>query len=113
MSKGGGFKGMPGNLQGMMQQAQKMKEDMEKAQSKLKNQEFDAQAGGGMVKIKMKGEYELVSLEISREVIDPNDKEMLEDLVKAVISEVIATIKNCSQNEMSKVTGGVSIPGLF
>jgi len=113
MSKNGGFKGVPNNMNALVQQAQKMKQEMELAQNKVKDRVFDSQSGGGMVKVTMNGDYQILSLTISPEVIDPADPEMLQDLVKAAFSEAIQTVRDFSQNEMSRITGGVNIPGLF
>jgi hypothetical protein len=113
MGKGGGFKGMPNNMNGLVQQAQKMKQEMELAQNKVKEKVFDSQSGGGMVKVSMNGDYQIISLSISPDVIDPSDPEMLQDLVKAAFSEAIQSVRDFSQNEMSRITGGISIPGLF
>lgn len=113
MGKGGGFKGMPGGMQGLMQQAQKMQADLQKAQEKAKKELVDAQSGGGMVKLKMNGEYEIIELTISPDVIDPNDPEMLQDLIKAAFSEASAAVQRNTKSAMEAVTGGISIPGMF
>jgi DNA-binding YbaB/EbfC family protein len=113
MGKNSGFKGMPNNMNGLVQQAQKMKQEMELAQNKVKEKVFDSQSGGGMVKVSMNGDYQIIDLFISPDVIDPSDPEMLQDLLKAALSEAIQRVRDFSQNEMSRVTGGLNIPGLF
>jgi hypothetical protein len=109
----GGFKGMPGNLNNLLQQAERMQQQVTDVQGKIKEKVFDSQSGGGMVKLSINGDYEIITLSISPSVIDASDPEMLEDLVKAAFSQAIQSIKDFSQDEMSRVTGGVNIPGLF
>ena len=113
MAKGGGFKGMPGNLQGLMQQAQKMQDELQKAQSQAKLEVVEAQAGGGMVKIRLDGNYRIVLLDIDPDVIDPTDKEMLQDLIKAAFADAVQQVQEKIKSAVSKVTGGVEIPGMF
>ena len=106
----------PGGKKGMKElqkQAMKMQQDLAKAQEEISNKVVEASAGGGMVTIKMNGKYELVSLKIDPEVVDPDDVEMLEDLVMAAFREVHEKISNTSNDELSKLTGGIKIPGLF
>lgn len=108
-----GFGGIPGNMQGILKQAQKMKEQIEKTQEAVESFELESQAGGGMVKVRMNGKFRVVSIEISKEVINPEDPEMLQDLIRAACNEAAAQIHDHTKNEMSKVTGGLSIPGLL
>ena len=105
---------LPGgkNMQQLMKQAQKMQAEMMKQQEELANTVYTASAGGGMVTIEMNGQYEVVSLKIDPQVVDPEDVEMLEDLVLAAIQEVISNVQEASNDAMSKVTGGINIPGL-
>lgn len=114
MAKGrGGFSGMGGmNMQAMMKQAQKMQADMLKAQEELANQEYEAAAGGGAVVAKVKGNHELVSLAIQPEVVDPDDVEMLQDLILAAVNEALRTAEASSAEQMKKATGGMNIPGM-
>jgi len=105
---------LPGgkNMQQLMKQAQKMQAEMMKQQEELANTVYTASTGGGMVTIEMNGQYEVVSLKIDPQVVDPEDVEMLEDLVLAAIQEVISNVQEASNDAMSKVTGGINIPGL-
>ena len=105
---------LPGgkNMQQLMKQAQKMQAEMMKQQEELANTVYTASAGGGMVTIEMNGQFEVVSLKIDPQVVDPEDVEMLEDLISAAIQEVISNVKEASDDAMSKVTGGINIPGL-
>jgi len=111
MSKG--FGGMPGNLQGIMKQAQKVQQDMLKAQEEAANLTAEGSAGGGMVKVSANGKNQLVSIEIEPEVIDPNDVEMLQDLVIAAANEALTKVQEEVKAEIAKVTGGMNLPGLF
>ncbi|MCD4828078.1 MAG: YbaB/EbfC family nucleoid-associated protein [Candidatus Cloacimonetes bacterium] len=106
----------PGGKKGMkdlMKQAQKMQQDLMKAQEELATQEVEASAGGGMVKLVMNGKHEIISLKIDPEAVDPDDVEMLEDLVMAAFREAQEKISRTSDDEMGKLTGGLNIPGLF
>jgi len=106
----------PGGKKGMkdlMKQAQKMQRDMAKAQEELANKVEEGTAGGGMVKIEMNGKYEIISLKIEPDAVDPDDVEMLEDLVISAFNDVIKKISANSESEMSKLTGGMNIPGLM
>ena len=107
-----GYGGGPGNMQSMIRKAQKMQEEMAKLQHELEEREFEATSGGGAVSVKMLGKRELTSVVIDKEVIDPEDKEMLEDLVMAAVNGVLAEIEKVSSEEMGKVTGSFSIPGM-
>ncbi|MFA5480132.1 MAG: YbaB/EbfC family nucleoid-associated protein [Candidatus Muiribacteriota bacterium] len=102
-----------GNMNQLMKQAQKMQKDMMKAQEDLKNQEVEGSAGGGMVKITMTCGYEVQNIEIEKDVIDPDDKEMLQDLITAAFNDALNKVKETSEGQMSKLTGGMNIPGLF
>jgi nucleoid-associated protein EbfC len=108
-----GFNGMPGNMQALLKQAQKMQEDIAKAQADAENLICFAQAGGGVVKVKMNGKYRIVSLEISPEVVQGGDNEMLQDLITLAVNECAAQVEENVKQQMSKATGGMSIPGLF
>ena len=106
----------PGGKKGMkdlMKQAQKMQKDLQKAQEDLANMEVEASSGGGMVTVTMNGQNKLLSIKIDPEVIDPDDVEMLEDLIIAAVNEAQDKISKSSESEMSKLTGGMKIPGLF
>jgi hypothetical protein len=109
MFPGGGNKGM----QDLMKQAQKMQQNLVKAQEELEKKELEVSSGGGMVKVVMDGKYNLKSLKIEKDVVDPEDVEMLEDLISAAINEAHAKISKMVEENMSKMTGGMKIPGLF
>ena len=113
MAKGGQFGGFGGgNMQQLMRQAQKMQENMTKAQEELDAKEYEATSGGGMVTCKVSGKRELLSLSIKPEAVDPDDVEMLEDMLLAAINEAMRKIDEDSEKELSAVTGGLNIPGL-
>ncbi len=106
----------PGGKKGMkdlMKQAQKMQQDLAKAQEELAKQVVEGSAGGGMVKVEMNGRSEVLSVKIDPEVVDPDDIEMLEDLIIAAINEAQDKVSKSSENELGKLTGGMNIPGLF
>ena len=111
----GGFRGMPGgmNQAAMIKQAQKMQQEMLRMQEEMENKTYSATAGGGMVKAEVNGKHEVVSLEINPEAVDPDDVEMLEDMVIAAINEAMRTADVDSANNMSKLTGGLNLGGLF
>jgi len=108
-----GFKGMGGNMNQMLKQAQKMQEDMAKMQAELQTKTVDASSGGGMVQVVVSGKMELVELKIKPEAVDPEDVEMLEDMIKAALNEGLRKAQEMTSNEMGKLTGGLKIPGLF
>ena len=101
------------NLAGMMKQAQKLQAKMVEMQAELGNRTVSAQAGGGMVEAVVNGRQELVSLRIDPEVAVPDDVEMLQDLIQAAINEALNRSREMMAAEMSKLTGGMQIPGLF
>ncbi len=102
-----------GNMQSMIRQAQKMQEDMAKLQEDLDAREYTARSGGGAVTAVVDGKHLLKSLEIQPEVVDPEDTEMLADLVMAAVNEAVRQAVETSETEMSKVTGGMNLPGMF
>ena len=108
-----GFGGGPSNMQGAIKQAQKMQERMAELQAELDEREYDFTVGGGMITIKMNGKKEMQSIEIKPEVVDPDDIEMLQDLIVAGVNEAISSIEKTNNDEMSKVTGNLNIPGMF
>ncbi len=108
-----GMGGGPQNLNAMMRQAQKMQEDMEAKQQELQAREYDISAGGGAVKLKINGKKELLSLEISPDIVDADDVETLTDILIAAFNEAVKTVENDGADEMSKITGSLNIPGLF
>ena len=108
-----GFGGGPSNMQGVIKQAQKMQERMAELQAELDEREYDFTVGGGMITIKMNGKKEMQSIEIKPEVVYPDDIEMLQDLIVAGVNEAISSIEKTNNDEMSKVTGNLNIPGMF
>ncbi len=108
-----GMGGGPQNMNQMIRQAQKMQEDMAAFQEELEAKEFSASVGGGAVTITMNGKKEVTKVSISPEVVDPDDIEMLEDLIASAVNEVVATIEKESSDGMGKITGGMSLPGMF
>ena len=100
------------NMNDMMRQVQKMQQDMEKAQSELKNESVEASAGGGMVKLKMSGDLRLLELEISPEAIDPEDAELLQDMVLAAVNEGIRAAQERAESKMGGIAGGLGGLGL-
>lgn len=111
----GGFPGMMGgaNMQQLARQAQKLQQQMAKAQEELDAREFEATSGGGMVTAKVNGKRELLAISIKPEAVDPDDVEMLEDMVMAAVNEALRTAADTAEREMGKLTGGMGMPGLF
>ena len=111
----GGFRGMPGgmNQAAMIKQAQKMQQEMLRMQEEMENKTFTATAGGGMVKATVSGKHEVVGLEINPEAVDPDDVEMLQDMIIAAVNEAMRTADTESANNMSRLTGGLNLGGLF
>ena len=116
MAKRGGFPGgmgMPGNMGNLMKQAQKMQRQMEEAQAALEEESVSASAGGGAVEVTVSGKKVVTAVKIDKDVVDPDDVEMLEDLVMAAVNEAMKKIDEISEERMSKVTGAGGINGLF
>lgn len=106
----GGFPNMGGaNMQQLMRQAQKMQQDMQRKQAEIEAQEFTATAGGGMVTAVVTGARELVSLTIAPECVDPDDVEMLQDLVTAAVNEALRTAAETYEKELGRLTGGLNL----
>lgn len=108
-----GMGGGPGNMQAMLRQAQKMQEDMAAVQAELEEKEYTAAAGGGAVSATVNGKHQVTAMVIDPEVIDPEDAEMLADLVMAAVNEAQRKAAQDAEEKMGKVTGGMSMPGLF
>ncbi len=108
MGRRGGFPGgMPGNMNNLMKQAQKMQKQMEEATKELEEKEVTASAGGGAVEVTISGKKEVTKVKLAEEVVDPDDIEMLEDLIMAAVNEALRQIEEASQQSMSKITGGL------
>ena len=114
MAKRGGFPGgaMPGNMANLMKQAQKMQRQMEEQQKEMETKEFTATAGGGAVEVTISGKKEVMKIKLAEEVVDPDDIEMLEDLIVAATNEALRKVDEASQASMSKITGGLG-GGMF
>ena len=120
MAKRGGFPGggMPGNMANLMKQAQKMQKQMEEQAKEMETKEmetkeFTATAGGGAVEITVSGKKEVMKVKLDQEVVDPDDVEMLEDLIVAATNEALRKVDEASASAMSRLTGGMGMPGMF
>lgn len=105
--------GGPGNMNQMLKQAQKMQEDMTNLQSDLENREYTATSGGGMIEVTVDGKHLIKGIKINPDAIDPDDSEMLEDLITVAINEAISNAIKTAEEEMGAITGGLNMPGLF
>ena len=101
------------NIGNIMKQAKKMQERMAQLQDELASKTVDATAGGGMVSVTVNGKFELLSIKIEKEVVNPEDVDMLQDLVVAAVNEGIRKAQEMAASEMGKITGGLQIPGLM
>ena len=114
MARRGGFQGgMPGNMNNLMKQAQKMQRQMEVTQKEMEEKEYEATAGGGAVTVKVSGKTEVLSVKLSEEVVDPDDIEMLEDLIVAATNEALRQLEEDSAKSMEALTGGLNLGGGF
>ena len=109
------FRGMPGgmNQAAMMKQVQKMQQDMLRMQEEMESKTYAASAGGGMVKAEVNGKNELVDLQINPEAVDPDDVDMLQDMVIAAVNEALRAAETDKNNNMSRMAGGLNLGGLF
>ena len=107
----GGMGGM--NMNQLMKQAQKMQQQMEKMQEELGDRTYEITAGGGAVKIVINGNKEIKELELQKDVVDPDDVEMLQDLIMSAVNEAIRQADDAYQSEMGRITGGGQMPGMF
>ncbi len=110
MAKRGGFPGgmgMPGNMNNLMKQAQKMQKQMEESQKELQEKEYTASAGGGAVEITVSGKKEVVKVKLAEEAVDPDDIEMLEDMIMAAANEALRKMEEDTAAAMSRLTGGL------
>lgn len=101
-----------GNMKNMMKQAQKMQVEMARVQQELENKEVEATSGGGVVRVVVSGKLELKQLEIDQDAIDPEDKEILEDMILGAVNEGLRKAQEMAASEMKKVTGGLNLPGM-
>lgn len=108
-----GMGGGPQNMQAVIRQAQKMKEDMAAKQEDLDAREYDVKAGGGVVTVRINGKKEVLSIDIAPELVDPDDIETLQDILVAGVNEAIKRVEETNAAEMEKVTGSLDMPGLF
>lgn len=100
------------NMQEMMKQARKMQEQLAQAQESMKDVIIDASAGGGMVKATVNGDLELVSIQIDPDALDPEDVDLLQDMIVAAVNEAIRGVSEVASKQMSSITGGLNIPGM-
>ncbi len=105
--------GGPGNMNQMIKQAQKMQEEMTTLQADLEVREYTATSGGGAISVTVDGKHLIKSVKIDPEIVDPDDTEMLEDLLTVAVNEAISNAIKTSEEEMSAITGGMNIPGMF
>ena len=110
---GRGFNGFGGgNMNNMMRQMQKIQKQMEETQEKVDNTEMEASAGGGAVKVRINGKREVLAITIDPEIVDPEDVEMLQDMVLVAVNDALKQASELSEKEMGRITGGLNIPGL-
>ena len=111
----GGFRGMPGgmNQAAMMRQVQKMQQEAIRMQEEMENKTYTASAGGGVVSATVNGKHEVVALDIKPEAVDPDDVEMLQDMIMAAVNEAMRAADTDSANNMARLTGGMNLGGLF
>lgn len=116
----GKYKGFSGsgmnqrqNMNSVIKQAQKMQEEMERVQKETEEEQVEATAGGGAVKVVVSGKKQIVSLKIDKDAVDPDDVETLEDMIMAAVNEGIGKADEMMSERMGAITGGISIPGLF
>ncbi|MDD6187624.1 MAG: YbaB/EbfC family nucleoid-associated protein [Oscillospiraceae bacterium] len=108
-----GMGGGPSNMNRIIKQAQKMQDDMKELQERLDATEYTGEAGSGLVKAVVSGKHDVVSISIKPEAVDPDDIEMLEDLIAAAVNDAISKARIDSETEMNKITGGMNIPGIL
>ncbi len=107
------FQGGGQDMNSMIHQARKMQDQITALQEDIEQRTFTASAGGGAVSVVLTGKKTLQSIELKKEVVDPEDIEMLQDLIISAVNEAVNNIEETTENEMSKITGGVALPGLF
>lgn len=113
MARRGGFPGgMPGNMNNLMKQAQRMQKQMEQKQKEMEEKEWEASSGGGAVTVRVSGKKEILSVKLSEEVVDPDDIEMLEDLIVAATNEALRKMEEENEAVMGDITGGLDLGGM-
>ena len=113
MAKRGGFSGGMGNMNNLMKQAQKMQQKMAEQQEELEKKEYSAKAGGGAVEVTVSGKKELTKVVIDPDAVDPDDVEMLQDMIVAAVNGALKLCEEKSNASMAKLQSGISLPGLF
>ena len=108
-----GMGGGPSDMNSMIRQAQKMQEQMAEKQAELDAREYEINAGGGVVTVKIKGNKEISDIAIQPEIVDPDDVETLQDILVAAVNEAIKKVESVNEEEMGKVTGSMNLPGMF
>lgn len=108
-----GMGGGPSDMNSMIRQAQKMQEQMAEKQAELDEREYEVQAGGGVVTVKIKGTKEILDIQLQPEVVDPDDVETLQDILVAAVNEAIKKVESTNEQELGKITGSMSLPGMF
>ncbi len=104
---------MPGNMGNMMKQVQQMQKNMELKQSELETKEYEATAGGGAIKVTANGKKEIISIELKEEIVDPDDVEMLQDLILVAVNDALKAAEKEMSDAMGSMTSGLKMPGLF
>lgn len=108
-----GMGGGPSDMNAMIRQAQKMQEQMTEKQAELDEREYEVQAGGGVVTVKIKGTKEITDILLQPEIVDPDDLETLQDILVAAVNEAIKKVDSTNEQEMGKITGSMNLPGMF
>ncbi len=108
-----GYGGGPQNMNAMIRQAQKIQEEMETLQAELDAREYEVNAGGGMVTVKINGKKEILNIDIKPEIVDPEDIETLSDTLVAAVNEALRRVEQTNSEAMGKLTGGMNLPGMF
>ena len=108
-----GYGGGPQNMNAMIRQAQKIQEEMETLQAELDAKEYEVNAGGGMVTVKINGKKEILNIDIKPEIVDPEDIETLSDTLVAAVNEALRRVEQTKSEAMGKLTGGMNLPGMF
>ena len=108
-----GYGGGPQNMNAMIRQAQKIQEEMETLQAELDAREYEVNAGGGMVTVKINGKKEILNIDIKPEIVDPEDIETLSDTLVAAVNEALRRVEQTNSEAMGKLTGGMKLPGMF